>query len=236
MFLSDRQNDEGLAERDERIGELQEELERTTSILKNTQRVVENLRQENSDLKTENENLDNVAEQLKEQVHKEKRRGKKTVEGMRRQLAGVLDIGKGYLESDGNESSETEAGESTINLQVKAAVVRKGQYLDANLARRRSSGGVAESGKKKKKRYDSGLGFLGRKRMRGMSESENMHGDGEGLDMLASFIYDGLMNCSRKISELNTIMYYTIGERWAGNVWDELALAGMGPDGKIKPR
>lgn len=183
MFLSGRQNDEDLIERDERIVELQGELERTTSILKNTQKVVENLKQENSDLKTENENLDNVAEQLKEQVHKEKRRGKKAVEGMRRQLAGVLDIGKGYLESDGNESSETEAGESTVNLQVKAPVVRKGQYLDANLARRRSSGGAVESGKKKKRRYDSGLGFLEEEEDEGMSESENMHGDGEELHM-----------------------------------------------------
>ncbi|KAA8566442.1 hypothetical protein EYC84_009005 [Monilinia fructicola] len=185
MFLSGRQNDEDLIERDERIVELQGELERTTSILKNTQKVVENLKQENSDLKTENENLDNVAEQLKEQVHKEKRRGKKAVEGMRRQLAGVLDIGKGYLESDGNESSETEAGESTVNLQVKAPVVRKGQYLDANLARRRSSGGAVESGKKKKRRYDSGLGFLEEEEDEGMSESENMHGDGEELHMSA---------------------------------------------------
>ncbi|QSZ31203.1 hypothetical protein DSL72_000766 [Monilinia vaccinii-corymbosi] len=190
IFLSDRQHDEDLRERDDRIAGLQEELERTTLILKNTQKVVEHLKHENSDLKTENEDLDNVAERLKEQVHREKRRGKKVVEGMRRQLAGVLNLGNGYLESDGNESSETEAGECTTHLQVKGPVVRRGQYLDAGLARRRSSGGggLAAGEKKKKRRYDSGLGFLEEEEEEEEQEedgTENMHGDGEGVDILA---------------------------------------------------
>ncbi|ATZ47436.1 hypothetical protein BCIN_02g07190 [Botrytis cinerea B05.10] len=159
ILLLDRRINEDFTERDERITELQEELERTTRILKNTQKAVENLRQENSDLKTENEDLENCAEQLKGLVSKEKRRGKKIVDGMRKQLSSVMDLGKGYMESE-NESSETEAGEFTRNLQIKAPVVRKGQYLDAAMARRRSSGGVGASGKKKRRRFDSGLGFL----------------------------------------------------------------------------
>ncbi|KAJ8063740.1 hypothetical protein OCU04_007603 [Sclerotinia nivalis] len=182
IFLSDRQISEDLTERDDRIADLQEELERTTLILKNTQKAVENLRQENSDLKTENEDLENCAEKLKGEVNKEKRRGKKVVEGMRRQLAGIMDIGRGYVESDVDESSETEAGEAS-RVKVKALVVRKGQYLDAGLTRR-SSGGVAASGKKKKRRYDSGLGFLEEEEA-DEREGQEMHGNREELDMLA---------------------------------------------------
>ncbi|KAF7876513.1 hypothetical protein EAF04_001603 [Stromatinia cepivora] len=185
ILLSDRQISEDLTERDDRIAELQEELERTTFILKNTQKAVENLRQENSDLKTENEDLENCAEKLKGGVIREKRRGKKVVEGMRRQLAGIMDIGRGYVESDGDESSETEAGETSRNLKVKVPVVRKGQYLDAGLARRRSSGGVTASGKKKKRRYDSGLGFLEEEEEADEREGKNAHDNGEELDILA---------------------------------------------------
>ncbi|KAF7943332.1 hypothetical protein EAE96_011260 [Botrytis aclada] len=159
ILLSDRRTGEDLTERDERIAELRGELERTTDVLKNTQKAVENLRQENSDLKTENEDLENCAKQLKGLVSKEKRRGKKAVNGLLKQIASVADSAKGYMESD-NESSETEAGEFTRNLQIKAPIVRKGQFLDATMARRRSSGRVGASGKKKRRRFDSGLGFL----------------------------------------------------------------------------
>ncbi|KAF7933215.1 hypothetical protein EAE99_003100 [Botrytis elliptica] len=159
ILLSDRRISEDLTERDERITELQEELERTTYILKNTQKAVENLRQENSDLKTENEDLENCAEQLKGLVSKEKRRGKKAVDGLLKQIASIGDSAKGYMDSE-NESSETEAGEFTRNLQIKAPIVKKGQFLDATMARRRSSGRVGASGKKKRRRFDSGLGFL----------------------------------------------------------------------------
>ncbi|CAD6455841.1 230eff8e-7313-458e-ad23-65b4b37efc87 [Sclerotinia trifoliorum] len=185
ILLSDRRMSEQLTERDERIEELQEELERTTFILKNTQKAVENLRQENSDLKTENEDLENCAEKLKGEVNREKKRGKKVVEGMRRQLAGIMDIGRGYVESDCDESSETEAGELSRDLKVKAPVVRKGKYLDTGLARRKSSGGVAASGKKKKRRYDSGLGFLEEEEEADETEEQEMHGNREELDTLA---------------------------------------------------
>ncbi|APA14236.1 hypothetical protein SS1G_11974 [Sclerotinia sclerotiorum 1980 UF-70] len=183
ILLSDRRMSEQLMERDDRITELQEELERTTFILKNTQKAVENLRQENSDLKTENEDLENCAEKLKGEVNREKKRGKKVVEGMRKQLASIMDIGRGYVESDGDESSETEAGELSRDLKVKAPVVRKGQYLDAGLTRR-SSGGVAASGKKKKRRYDSGLGFLEEEEEADEREKQEMHGNTEVLDTL----------------------------------------------------
>ncbi|KAF5876581.1 uncharacterized protein Bfra_002986 [Botrytis fragariae] len=159
ILLSDRRISEDLTERDERIAQLQEELERTTYILKNTQKAVENLRQDNSDLKTENEDLENCAKQLKGLVSKEKRRGKKAVNGLLKKIASVADSAKGYMESD-NESSETEAGEFTRNLQIKAPIVRKGQFLDATMARRRSGGRVGANGKKKRRRFDSGLGFL----------------------------------------------------------------------------
>ncbi|KAI9643513.1 hypothetical protein NHQ30_008132 [Ciborinia camelliae] len=184
ILLSDRQNEESLTDRDDRIAELQEELERTTFILKNTQNAVENLRQENSDLKTENEDLENCAEKLKGHVKREKMRGKQAVEGIMRQLANVSDFGRGYIESDGNDSSGTEAGETKIKSKGQAPIVRKGQHSDAGLAKRRSSGGVGASGKKKKKRrYDSGLGFL--EEEEGEGEERDIHGNGEEEDMFA---------------------------------------------------
>ncbi|ESZ96152.1 hypothetical protein SBOR_3427 [Sclerotinia borealis F-4128] len=181
ILLSERQFGEDLMDRDDRIAELQEDLERTTFILKNTQKAVENLRRENSDLKTENEDLENCAERLKGDVKKEKKRGKKVVEGMRKQLAGVLDAARGYVESDGNESSETESGETDIKLKVQGPIVRNGQHFEAGLPRRRSSGGAGVNEKKKKRRYDSGLGFLEEDNE---SEDMDMYGNGEGVDIL----------------------------------------------------
>ncbi|KAF7912341.1 uncharacterized protein EAF01_001362 [Botrytis porri] len=159
ILLSDRRISEDLTERDERIAELQEELERTTYILKNTQKAVENLRQENSDLKTENEGLENYAEQLKRQASKERKRRERAADVMAKQAESVTEYAK-RLKEGGYESSETEAGEFTRNSRIKAPIVKKGQFLNATKARRRSSGRVRASEKKKRRRFDSGLGFL----------------------------------------------------------------------------
>lgn len=179
LLLLNRQNDEGLTDREVRIAELQEDLERATYILKSTQRAVENLRQENSDLKTENEDLEHCVERLKGQVISEKRRGQKVVEGMRKQLMGVMDLGRGYME---NDDSATEAGESNLNLGVAAMVVKKGQFAESNSTRRKSGAVV---GKKKKRRYDSGLGFLEEEENEDddMIERDKVCGEAEEMDI-----------------------------------------------------
>ncbi|KAM3081238.1 hypothetical protein ACMFMG_005195 [Clarireedia jacksonii] len=175
--------------KDEKIVSLRNDLDRTCSVLRNTQKTLEVLRDENSTLRNENEELEGMAEVLKGMVRREKDRGKRVVAGMRRELVGVLDRGRRFVESEEGESasetegdsasemegpctSETEAGDSfevkmmereteKEKAKGKKTIVKRGTYFDSGYARRKSGGATGSPEKKKKKRrYDSGLGFL----------------------------------------------------------------------------
>jgi DNA repair exonuclease SbcCD ATPase subunit len=162
-----------LALRDARVSELREEIERVNTSLKNAHGVILNLRRENKEL---------VA-----QIEGEKSRGKFVVQNMRDQIARVMQTGEGYLGGEVRVLGPAERGEGNEeNWGGRGSLIEGGpiepmslslggegiggggsgsgsgfgvrkeapRLMDAGLARRRSGSG------KKRRRYDSGLGFL----------------------------------------------------------------------------
>jgi hypothetical protein len=135
----EREHGDALALRDARVSELREEVERVNNALRAAHSTILELRKENKELEA--------------QVSGEKSRGLFVVQAMRDQLTRALETGMGYVNGDisvqgpSREGSSPVIGESSNSLPV----VRRGRFLDGDLARK--------SGKKRR-RYDSGLGFL----------------------------------------------------------------------------
>jgi hypothetical protein len=135
----EREHGEALALRDARISELRGEIERVNEALNSAHSTILTLRKENNELET--------------RIQGERTRGQLVVQSMREQLNRVLDTGLGYLNGDtslqmpNTEGTTPDIGSSTL----QQAVVRSGRFLDADLAKRSA---------KKRRRYDSGLGFL----------------------------------------------------------------------------
>ncbi|RFU25185.1 hypothetical protein B7463_g11164, partial [Scytalidium lignicola] len=128
-----------LALRDAQVLELRTEIERVNEALMTAHEAIQSLRKDN--------------EQLKGQVDGEKMKGLHVVRAMRDQLNLVLAAGNGYLEENTapivQKSADTDDEEES-GLEHNGAV-RKGHFMNGKLARK--SGG-------KRRRYDSGLGFL----------------------------------------------------------------------------
>jgi chromosome segregation ATPase len=131
---------DALALRDARVSELRGEIERVNEALKAAHSTILSLRKDNKDLEA--------------QIEGEKTRGQFVVQAMREQLNRVLETGMGYINGDVSVQRSRREGSAppAVGGPEPQAVVRRGRYLDGGLARR-SSG-------KKRRRYDSGLGFL----------------------------------------------------------------------------
>jgi hypothetical protein len=131
---------DALALCDARVSELRVEIERVNEALKTAYTTVLSVRKENKDLEA--------------QIDGEKTRGQLVVKAMREQLNRVLETGMGYINGDVSVQRSTREGSAppSVGGETQQAVVRRGRFLDGGLARR-SSG-------KKRRRYDSGLGFL----------------------------------------------------------------------------
>ncbi|OBT89233.1 hypothetical protein VE02_04297 [Pseudogymnoascus sp. 03VT05] len=159
-----------LALRDARVSELREEVERVNVALKGAHETIAT--------------LSNRVRGLEIVVEGEKMRGREGVERIRGELRRVLEMGKGGTPAKGGVmgvggrsegvrralglDSGTAAGvdggaggvEGPVVGEVgKMGVVRQGGLFDKELARRRS-GSLGAGGEKKRRRYDSGLGFL----------------------------------------------------------------------------
>lgn len=132
--LNDRERIHGAAVslRDARVSELRHEIERVNDTLKTAQSTILDLRNSN--------------QTLQGQIQGEKTRGLFVVKAMKDQLTRALEAGTGYVNGDvsvaGSEDEDASA----------RPVVRRGRFMDARLARK--------GGKKLRRRYDSGLGFL----------------------------------------------------------------------------
>lgn len=135
---SDREKSHGqaLALRDARVSELRQELQRINSSLENAHSAIASLRKSNSELEA--------------QVEGEKKRGTLFMQALHDKMTSAIEMSTGYLNENisvqGPSSSFTaaEADNSTAGHQV----IRPGQFFDGSLVR------------KKRRRYDSGLGFL----------------------------------------------------------------------------
>jgi chromosome segregation ATPase len=131
---------DALALRDARVSELRLEVERVNEALKTAHATILSLRKESKELEA--------------QVEGEKTRGQLVVQAMREQLGRVLETGMGYI--NGDVSVQGPRRESSAPPAVGGsepqAIVLRGRFLDGSLARRLSG--------KKRRRYDSGLGFL----------------------------------------------------------------------------
>jgi len=153
----EKEHGDALALRDARVFELREEIERVNTSLKNAHGVIENLRKENREL---------VA-----QVEGEKRRAAFVVQNMRDQMARGVQTGDGYLDGDvsvlgpsgvqggqedngGRRRSLIEGGPIQVGELGLSVVKEAPRMMDGGLAKRRNGSG------KKRRRYDSGLGFL----------------------------------------------------------------------------
>lgn len=135
-----RSHGDALALRDGRVSELRGEIERVNEALKTAHSTILSLRKDNKELES--------------QIEGEKTRGQLVVQAMREQLNRVLDTGMGYINGDVSVQRSRREGSAppTVGGSEPQAIVRRGRFLDGGLARR-SSG-------KKRRRYDSGLGFL----------------------------------------------------------------------------
>lgn len=134
----EREHGDALALRDARVSELREEVERINNALKTAHATILELRNQNKGLEA--------------QVSGEKTRGLFVVQAMRDQLTRALETGLGYVNGDVSVQGPSCEGSSPMAEDSSSqAVVRRGRFFDGDLARK--------SGKKRR-RYDSGLGFL----------------------------------------------------------------------------
>lgn len=162
-----------LALRDARVAELKGEVERVNGALRAAHDTIARLRAD--------------AERLKGRLRDEKDAAKTAVDAMRAELERVVAMGHEFLAATptkgkdasankkaGSSSSAQKAGGSATkggNEGMPVSVIRPGGLFDAGRTRRRSGSGagmvdemavspVSASKSKKRRRYDSGLGFL----------------------------------------------------------------------------
>jgi len=139
VTMREKAHGSALALRDARVTELRQEIDRVNDALRTAHVTIMDLRNSNSSLTQELEG--------------EKSRGMLAVQAMRDQLSRALDTGSGYVR--GHSIAPSERSPSAVpetQEEGDESVRRNGRFLDAGLARRRSG--------KRRRRYDSGLGFL----------------------------------------------------------------------------
>lgn len=132
-----------LALSDGRVQELRCEIERVNEALKNAHTTIMGLRKDNGDLQA--------------QLEHEKHRGQFVVQSMLEQMMKTSETALGYINGENYVAEPDKGADANIPGnsfgEGTATIVRKPGLFDGHLARR-------ASGKQKRRRYDSGLGFL----------------------------------------------------------------------------
>lgn len=155
-----REAGRALALRDARVAELRDEIERVNGALRAAHETVLKLRVENARVKNVNEVLRRENEGLVSDVEEEKRKTKEVVDGMRAELKKVVRMSEGLLatlkkdgrKAGGRDSALGDEGEDEEVASVETpSSSKRGVLLSAESSRR---------GSRKRRRYDSGLGFL----------------------------------------------------------------------------
>ncbi|KAJ9157993.1 Myosin heavy chain, skeletal muscle, adult [Coniochaeta hoffmannii] len=149
-----------LALRDARVSELRGEIERVNASLRAAHETVQKLRVENERTKGANERLVEENKGLAEGAEAERRRAKEVVDGMRSELERVVRMSEGLLATPRKKKAagRRDSGLGNEDVEEEVALVetpttasRRGSFL---------SGDLAKKGGRKRRRYDSGLGFL----------------------------------------------------------------------------
>ncbi|KAK3186571.1 hypothetical protein K4F52_004611 [Lecanicillium sp. MT-2017a] len=131
-----KQHGAGLALRDARVMELRVEIDRVNESLRSAHETIRGLRVENGNLKTD--------------MGKQKTQAKEAMDAMKAELQRVLQMSQEFLHTPKRQ----ESGQDNDSAMGSSPVSRTGGLFAAELARRSSSKNL------RKRRHDSGLGFL----------------------------------------------------------------------------
>jgi hypothetical protein len=155
-----------LALRDARVSELRGEIERVNASLRAAHETVRKLRVENEKTKGANEKLAEENKGLLEGVEAERKKAKEVVEGMRAELERVVRMSEGLLATPRKKKTPGKRRDSALGedgaedevslVETPRTTSRRGSFL---------SGDLAKKGGRKRRRYDSGLGFLDEEEM-----------------------------------------------------------------------
>jgi hypothetical protein len=150
-----------LALRDARVSELRGEIERVNASLRAAHETVRKLRVENERTKGANEKLVEENKGLAEGAEAERRKAKEVVDGMRAELERVVRMSEGLLATPRKKKATGKRRDSALGdddvddevslIETPTTASRRGSFLSGDLAKR---------GGRKRRRYDSGLGFL----------------------------------------------------------------------------
>ncbi|KAK0610079.1 hypothetical protein B0T17DRAFT_500723 [Bombardia bombarda] len=143
-----RAHGQALALRDARVAELRGEVERVNGSLRAAHEMVRVLRVENGRLEGE--------------VEGDRRRAKEVIDSMKAELERVVRMSEGFLLEGGmtpKKKSEDGDGDEEGPGSPSRLVLSSGGLLSGELAKKGKSVGGGSAGRKRR-RYDSGLGFL----------------------------------------------------------------------------
>lgn len=149
-----------LALRDARVSELRAEIERVNASLRAAHETIQKLRVENERAKVAHEKLLEENKGLAEGAEAETKKAKEAVQGMRAELERVVKMSEGLLATPRKKVTgkrrDSALGDADVNdeispVETPTTASRRGSFLSGDLAKR---------GGRKRRRYDSGLGFL----------------------------------------------------------------------------
>ncbi|KAK1752998.1 myosin heavy chain, skeletal muscle, adult [Echria macrotheca] len=148
---------QALALRDARVTELRLEIDRVNESLRTAHETIRQLRVENGRLAADNDKLTSENVELASKREVDKHKAKEVIDSMKAELERVVRMSEGFLVATPkkprvSEGSRRDSGLGSAEVTVVAAPegLKAGGLL---------SGDLAKKGKKRR-RYDSGLGFL----------------------------------------------------------------------------
>lgn len=157
-----REAGRALAMRDARVTELKEEIERVNKALRAAQETVRKLRVENTQVKNVNEVLKKENEGLAGDVEEERKKAMEVVETMRAELERVVKRSEGLLNTPRTVGKKASRRDSALGEEEGRE--EEVSLVDTPSTSKRSSLDSRDSAKRgharKRRRYDSGLGFL----------------------------------------------------------------------------
>jgi DNA repair exonuclease SbcCD ATPase subunit len=145
LQIREKEHGGALTLRDARVSELREEIERVNTSLKNAHGDILNLRRENKELVAQ---IESTIKTMQDAIA----RAPQTGDGYINDDVSVLGLSSGR--GEGRRGSLIEGGPIQVSEPGLGVVKEAPRMMDGALARRRSWSG------KKRRRYDSGLGFL----------------------------------------------------------------------------